>query len=361
MNGRRFLAATRAQLKMTFRNRLALFWALAFPIIFMSLLGVVFGHSTTGGTLTVVDRAHTQASRALVGALERNRGIDVKTDTQDVAGARKDVANGDRDALLVLSGGGAQTRARLFYSNASAEQAGIIRGITTGAADAVSIRASGQPPAIDYAQHSVDSSALDYVDFLLPGIISIAIMTSSVFGLSTILVDWRKRGILRRLKLTPMPLVEFFGSRIAASLVVTLLQVGVLLLFGRVAFGVHISATAWAAIPVALAGSLAFLAFGFLVGSLVGNPETADAVANCVTTPMMFLSGTFFPVNALPSVVAAVAKALPLYYLAQGLRETTVRGLSFGSAAPYVIVLLAVTLILAIASLRAFRWEPETA
>jgi ABC-type multidrug transport system permease subunit len=361
VNGRRFLAATVAQLKMTFRNRIALFWALAFPIIFMTLLGILFGGSTSGGTLTIVDQARTPAARALVHALERNPGIEAKTDTSDPAAARKDVVDGDRDALLVLSSGSAGTQARLFYSNASAEQAGIIRGIVAGAADAVSIRASGRPPAIAYRQQSVDSTALDYVDFLLPGIIAIAIMTSSVFGLSTILVDWRKRGILRRLKLTPMPLAEFFGSRIAASLAVTVLQVAVLLVFGRIAFGIHISATAWAAVPVALAGSLAFLAFGFLVGSLVGSPETADAVANSVTTPMMFLSGTFFPVSSLPTALGVVAKALPLYYLSEGLRETTVRGLSIAHAAPDVIVLIGVTLILAVLSLRTFRWEPETA
>ena len=106
------------------------------------------------------------------------------------------------------------------------------------------------------------------------------------------------------------------------------MQVVVLLAFGRIVFGIHISSTAWAAIPVALAGCLCFLAMGFAIGSVVSNPETGDAVSNVITNPMMFLSGVFFPVAAMPAFVQSIARVLPLYYLANGLRDTTVRGLS---------------------------------
>jgi ABC-2 type transport system permease protein len=352
----RFFHSTVAQLKMTFRNRVALFWSLMFPIIFMTLLGLLFGRSIDAGTITVVDRAHVAQSRAVVAALEHTKGVTVKLGTDPVK-ARDDVQNGDREGALVLTPGtGPGVEAHLYTSNTDGTQAAIISGIVGG----VTNRIANPTPAVRFRSSSVDSSSLRYVDFLLPGIIAIAIMTSSVFGLSTILVDWRKRGVLRRLKLTPMPLWQFLGARVTASLVLTVLQVVVLLAFGRIAFGIHISADAWAAIPVALVGCLAFLAFGFFVGSIVGSPETADAVANSVTTPMMFLSGTFFPIAALPAVLATVAKALPLYYLASGLRDAAVRGLGFEHVLPAIGVLLAMTAVLSVISLRAFRWEPKT-
>jgi ABC-2 type transport system permease protein len=356
----RFIHSTIAQIKMTFRNRVALFWSLMFPIIFMTLLGLLFGRSIDAGTITVVDQAHVAQSRAVVTALERTGSITVKLGS-DAAAAREDVHSGDREGALVLTGGvsaggGQSVQAHLYTSNTDGTQAAIISGIVAGVTNHV----ANPNPAVQFQSSSVDSSSLRYVDFLLPGIIAIAIMTSSVFGLSTILVDWRKRGILRRLKLTPMPLWQFLGARVTASLVLTVLQVVVLLAFGRIAFGIHISANAWAAIPVALVGCLAFLAFGFFVGSIVGSPETADAVANSVTTPMMFLSGTFFPIAALPAILATVAKALPLYYLASGLRDAAVRGLGFEHVLPAIGVLLAMTAVLSVISLRAFRWEPKT-
>jgi ABC-2 type transport system permease protein len=229
-----------------------------------------------------------------------------------------------------------------------------------GAADRVSIAATGGPPALAFRAVSVDSASLSYIDFLLPGIVALSIMISAVIGLATVLVDWRQRGILRRLKLTPIPLAEFFAARITASLVVAVMQVVVLLAFGRIVFGIHISSTWWAGMPVAIAGCLCFLAMGFAIGSIVSNPETGDAVSNVITNPMMFLSGVFFPVAAMPSFVQVIARVLPLYYLANGLRDTTVRGLSLTHVAGDIGVLLAATAVLAAVSLRTFRWEPRT-
>ncbi len=358
MNLGRIAATTVAQLKMMFRRRITLFWSLLFPMILMTLLGLLFGQSIDAGTITVINNAGTPAAAGMVTALERTDGVKVKQDEHSVTHAAHQVKDGDRDALLVLSRGGpGGTQARLYFSNASATQAGIIQGVVSGVASKVSIVATGSPPAVTYSSVSVDSSQLDYIDFLLPGIIALSIMISAVIGLSTVLVAWRKRGILRRLKLTPMPLGEFFVSRIAASLVLALLQVVVLIAFGHFAFGIEISPTAWAAIPIALAGALCFLAMGFTVGSLTSEPETADAVTNVITNPMMFLSGVFFPVSAMPAFVQTIAKLLPLYYMANGLRDTIVRNQGLVHVLPELGVLLAVTAVLAAVSLRTFRWE----
>ena len=355
----RFIATTRAQLQMTFRRRITLFWSLLFPMILMTLLGLLFGRSISAGTIAVVP-VHAAAPQEVTRVLANTKGVTVKT-APTAAEAIHQVRDGDRDAAIVFvpMGGGAY-RVKLYTSNTSADQAGIIRGIVGGATDGVAVAATGSAPAVRFQALSVDSSSLSYIDFLLPGIVALSIMISAVIGLSTVLVDWRQRGILRRIKLTPIPLTEFFAARITASLVVAVMQVVVLLAFGRIAFGIHISSTAWAAIPVALAGCLCFLAMGFAIGSVVSNPETGDAVSNVITNPMMFLSGVFFPVAAMPAFVQSIARVLPLYYLANGLRDTTVRGLPLTHVASDIGVLLAVTAGLALVALRSFRWEPST-
>jgi ABC-2 type transport system permease protein len=359
VNLHRFLSATVAQLKMTFRRRITLFWSLIFPMILMTLLGLLFGRSISAGTIAVVP-VHAAAPQAVVQVLERTHGVTVKT-APTAAKAIEQVRNGDRDAAIVfVPTGGGSYRVRLFTSNTSADQAGIIKGIVLGATDGVSVAATGRSPALVFQPQSVDSASLTYIDFLLPGIVALSIMISAVIGLSTVMVNWRQRGILRRLKLTPIPLTEFFAARVTASLVVAIMQVAVLLLFGRIAFGVHISTTAWAAIPVALAGCLCFLAMGFAIGSIVSDPETGDAVGNVVTNPMMFLSGTFFPVAAMPVYIQQIARVLPLYYMTNGLRDTTVRGLPLSHVMSDIAVLLVMTLGLALVGLRTFRWEPKT-
>ena len=96
---------------------------------------------------------------------------------------------------------------------------------------------------------------------------------------------------------------------------------------------------------------------GFTIGSMVAEPETADAVTNVITNPMMFLSGTFFPVAAMPDFVQTIAKVLPLYYLANGLRDTIVRDQGFMMCCPRSGYCCGVTAVLAALSLRTFRWE----
>lgn len=358
MNPSRLAAATWAQLKMYLRRRVAVFWSLIFPMILLGLLGIIFGRSVSAGSVDLIDRAHTPASAAMVRVLSHDKGIDVHA-VSGVAAARTAVRNGDRDGLVVLTRSGRGVHAMLYYSNASAEQAGVLRGVVSGAASGISVAATGAPPAVTFASASVDSSALSYTDFLLPGVLAISIMISAVIGLATTLVNWRQRGVLRRLKLTPMPLPEFLLSRILASLVISMVQVGVLIVFGVLVFGTHIAASAWVAVPVALAGALCFLTMGLAVGSLAASGESADAITNVITNPMMFLSGTFFPVAAMPGALQQVAKVLPLYYMANGLRDTIVRGRGMAAVAPDIGVLLGVALVLIVISMKTFRWEPS--
>src|SRR4029077_6657087 len=112
---------------------------------------------------------------------------------------------------------------------------------------------------------------------------ALSIMISAVYSLEAILVNWRNNGTLRRLKLTPMPLSAFFAARVTASLVIALMQVTVLVVYGHLVFNIDISSTALAAIPVALAGCLCFLALGFAIGSMVAQPETGEAVGQVIT------------------------------------------------------------------------------
>src|SRR6476469_7891219 len=98
-------ATTLSQMKMMFRRRIVLFWSLVFPIILMTLLGLLFGRSIDAGTITVIDAAHTPASTAMVKALKATQGVTIKSDQHDPAKARQQVRDGDRDALVMLRPG----------------------------------------------------------------------------------------------------------------------------------------------------------------------------------------------------------------------------------------------------------------
>jgi ABC-2 type transport system permease protein len=110
-------------------------------------------------------------------------------------------------------------------------------------------------------------------------------------------------------------------------------------------------------LPVVVSGAICFITLGFLIGSIARNEPAADAIANFVTLPMVFLAGVFFPIAGAPAVFKAISQMVPLTYLANGLRDVAIRGHSALSTLPDVAILLALAAVFATVSLRFFRWE----
>ena len=346
MSARRVLAMTIASMKMIVRDRTALFFSLAFPIVFMTLFGLIFGNAgSSRPDLDVVGRG------PLVTALQHSKAVELHV-RPDARTALKRVHDGDETGALIVDG----RNAHLYYQASSTVQGPILLAVVQGVADNLNIRATGRPPLVSVTSSSVEDRDLGYIDYLVPGLLAMAISQSAVFGIAFTLVAYRAKGILRRLRLTPMPLAEFATARVITALCLALSQAVVLLAVGHFAFGVTFAGNLLALVPLVILGALCFIAIGLLVGSFAKTEDSAAAMANLVTLPMTFLAGVFFPLNSSPAVVQAISRVLPLTYLADGLRGVAVRDHSFTWTLPYLGVLAAFTLVFVAISLRSFRW-----
>jgi ABC-2 type transport system permease protein len=346
VSARRILAMTVASIKMIVRDRTALFFSLAFPIVFMTLFGLIFGNAgSSRPDLDVVGKG------PLVTALQHSDAVKLHF-LPDATTALERVHDGDETGALIMSGG----KAHLYYQASSTVQGPILMAIVRGVADQLNVRATGRAPLVDVTASSVEDRNLGYIDYLVPGLLAMAISQSAVFGIAFALVAFRAKGILRRLRLTPMPLGEFATARVLMALCLALAQAVVLLAVGRFAFGVTIAGNLLDLVPLILLGALCFIAIGLLVGSVAKTEDAAAAMANLVTLPMTFLAGVFFPLDSAPGVVQAVSKVLPLTYLADGLRGVAVRDHSFMWTLPKLGVLAGFTVVLVAVSLRSFRW-----
>jgi ABC-2 type transport system permease protein len=339
---------TVANLKMLVRNRTAVFFSLVFPIMFMVIFGLIFGKGNAQRSdLDVVGKGPLVAALAHSGAVKLHP-------RPSAPEAIKRVKDGKEAGALVVRG----RDARLYFSNTDLVAAAQLQGIVRGTADAVALRAAHARPQLEVTMRSVDADKLSYIDFLVPGLIAMALSQSAVFGVAGSLVSFRERGIFRRLRVTPLPLTEFAIGRVASHLALALTQTAVLLTVGVVGFGVNLNAYFIALVPLVVLGALAFIALGLLVGSVAKTQDSADAIANAITLPMLFLAGIFFPLDAAPSWLQAIAKVLPLTYLASGLRDVAIRGHSVISTAADMGVLALTALVVGAIALRFFRWEP---
>ncbi len=360
---KRLIGVVGASLKMTLRDKVALFWMFMFPIALMLIIGSIFGKSgEVNMNLGIVDLDKSQVSRIVVGVFE---DIDVFTVKK---GGKNELLKQLRDArlnaVLVISkgfedsvrlGNAASAQIYLDRSNPTLTQVALntVRQVLV---DVVG-RMRGLKEEVVLKQMSVESKELKYLDFIVPGIIAITIMQSALMGLAISLVIYREKGILRRIKVTPIPLAHFLSGELFAALLISLLQSFILLLLGWLVFRIQVNGNLLNIAFIITLGSVAFLSLGFLVSSVSGSAKTAETAAAAINFPMMFLAGVYFPLAMLPRPLAAVAKVLPLYYLGDALREVIIRGKGLGAVWQDILVLVGMLVVCFAASVRFFRWE----
>lgn len=207
---------------------------------------------------------------------------------------------------------------------------------------------------------TVDESGRPYIHYIAPGVLSWGVANAAVFGVGFVLMQWRRDDILRLIRMSPTRLPAVLASRYGLSVAIGLAQsvlfVGVAML---PSFGLSLSGRWPLAVPVLVLGITAFLALGVIVGSYAATPEAVAAVANCLMIPMAFLSGSFFPLDAMPEWMQTLARALPLYYLNEGVSAALTGDGSGADIALGCGVLAAFALVLGAIALKTFRWSDK--
>lgn len=354
----RLVSMTRANLKMTFRARQALFWNLAFPVIILTLLSVVFGRGNNFN-ITVGVVGNGPVATALEDSLHQIKDVTVKTGAEQEE--LKALKNGDRDAVLVIPNGaptpGQPLAVTMYYDQTNLSQSSAVVTLVSQVVQGLNQHLTHAPQALVLRQQGIAAASNSYIDYLAPGIVALSIMTSSVIGVSSRMVGYREQRILKRLRATPLAPLEFVGSNVISQLVVVLVQVVVLTALATTVFGVHIAGNMVTAIILALIGGLAFLTIGFALSGLAKTVEAAGALANVVTMPMMFLSGVYFPVSSAPAWLKPIIGILPLTYLANGLRDVMLHGKALSDITIDLVALLITAAIGFTVAARTFRWE----
>jgi ABC-2 type transport system permease protein len=337
----------RAMLRGFFRDRVALFFTFFFPLMFLVVFGLLFR-----------DAGAEPIEIGVVGngAIVRELPTDVfkvqRFDTLDAAVAK--VRSGDLPAMVAQEGDTVVMR----YAASDQVRAATVQGIIGSVIARANIAATGQPPRYSADFQQVEAADLKPIQFITPGILSWGVATSAVFGAALTLVSWRKKQLLRRIRLSPAPVWTVVGARVGVSLVVALVQfaiyIGVAL---TPPFGLQLSDQWWLSIPLLLIGTLAFLAIGLLVGSIAKTEESASAMANFVILPMAFLSGTFFDISVAPAWLRGVSQAFPLRHLNDGMLDVLVRGKGAGALLLPVVILIGFALVLTFIGTRVFNWD----
>ena len=359
-----FLSMVRANLKMTVRNRTGLFWLLLFPAAFIIIFGsLVGGGNNLHASVGVVNGEATPIAGQMTSAMKDAKFFKVQSGARSAELAK--LREGKTDAVVVFpqkanASQPLKVNSYVDKSNPSTSQA--VSAAIDQIGQKVNEQAAGgqaQPQRVSISTRSVQSEHLSYIDFLVPGILAMSIMQSSIGGIANSFVVLRERGILRRIRVTPFPLTSFIAARITSQFVVALCQAAILLGLAALFFHVEVVGSLLGVAVFVLLGCLAFLTIGFLVAGVSGKQESASALAQLISFPMLFFSGIFFPLDQAPTWLQELAKGLPLTYLADGLRQVMVYGASFMGLWGDVLALVVTVVVGFVLATRYFRWEPK--
>lgn len=319
----------------------ALFWVFIFPILMAAGLGIAF-RNRPPDVLKI-----GAVSQELTRALRRDKLLDVREYAQEAA--QRALRDG-QVALIASPKEGGGVVYRYDDTNPEGRTARML-------ADRAVQRAAGRPDPVASTDDVMREAGSRYIDFLVPGLLGMNLMGSSIWGMGFTIVDARRRKLIKRLVATPMPRSYYLMAFVLSRLLMLVLEVGALLAFAALAFNVPVRGPAIALVCLSVLGALSFGALGLLIASRVRTIEAASGLMNLVMLPMWILSGVFFSSQRFPEMVQPLIKALPLTAAIDALRANMLQGAGFLQVAPQLAILGAWLVVCFPMAVWLFRWK----
>ena len=335
---KRIIADTIAFGKQYIRSGVAMFFAFAFPILLILIFGAIF--SNVGDVriaVPVQDLDEGQFSDMYMHILQNITVVELEVipadenfydyfENEDLTVAIQIPSNFSEQVLLALGGDPTAEGYVTVLGDPSSSSFTTLTEVVDLSLATMSNNLTSTGPIVGYkAEIPEKLGGLTFMDFFLPGVVGLVVMTNTLYTITSTCAEYKTRGFFRLLATTTLTKPEWLMAKILFYTVLLIFSLLLTFAIGQAIFDMTESLTPLAFAFIA-AGVFLFLSMGMLLGSIVKDPESASAVANAVGFPMMFLSGTFFELASMPGYIQAISKVFPLTYFNDGLRATMLEG-----------------------------------
>ncbi len=331
-----------ARLREFVREPEAIFWAFIFPILMSVTLAVAFPGS--GSKPAIVGIEPGDGAKGIHEALAHAPGVTVR----EIAPGNEARALREGDVHLLV----VPTSPPTYRFDPAREESRVARLLVDDALK----QAAGRTEPWSAREEPMQVPGSRYVDWLIPGIVGLNIMGTSMWGIGFSIVQARMRKLLKRLVASPMRKREYLLAQVGGRLVLLAPEAGVPLLFGVLALGLPIRGSLMTTSIVCLVGALAFGGVGLLLASRARTFEAISGLMNMTMVPMWVLSGVFFSSANFPQAAQPLIQALPLTALIDALRSVVLEGAGLAAVSRELAILAAWGLGGFAVALRFFRW-----
>ncbi len=331
----------RARTKEFLRETEAIFWVFGFPLLLALVLGFAF-RDKPPDRVPVGVAAGPMAQQRL-GALQKSDALQPR-----IVSDGEDALRHGRISLLVSGG------PNLVYDFDKTRPDALT---ARSAVDDALQRAAGRRDPLAPRQNFVHEQGARYIDFLLPGLLGMNLMGTGMWGTGFVIVNARMKKLLKRFIATPMRKRDYVLSHFLSRIVFLVLEVGVLVAFGWLVFGVRVNGSVLTLALLCVVGGFAFSGLGLLTASRARTIEAASGLMNLIMMPMWLCSGVFFSYERFPDAVKPMIKALPLTLLNDALRGVMNDAMTLAQIGPKLLWLVLWGLVAFMVGVKIFRWQ----
>jgi ABC transporter DrrB family efflux protein len=237
-----------------------------------------------------------------------------------------------------------------FYVNTESSSGPVLRQLLATSGE-------GGSEISGLSEQQVSGEPIRLVDWLVPGVIGMNMMFSSLFGVGFVLVRYRKNGVLKRLKATPVSALNFVSAQAASRFSIVIITSTFVYVATNAFLGFRMEGSYLDLFVITALAVICMISIGLVFASRLKSEELANGLMNLVTFPMIILSGVFFSLEGSPQILRSISRALPLTHFIEGARGIMLEGATFFEVAPHMLFLAVMAVCLLFIASLLFRWE----
>ncbi len=320
---------TKVFIQIFLRNRQYIIFSLLLPIVILGIVGLNDGE-VDPIDIGLVDKSSSDLSASFSNKLSSNNLFNVIEGNEEAL--KEKLINGDIMMILVIpntmNSSNKTNTIKLLVDKSQIQFIQTIQPVLNQTLLSIEREITQEQAMFDLSIEDVKSRSQGYLDFLLPGIMAFMLMNLSIAGSGFNVVEFRRRGILKRLFVTPIKPIDFVSAIVIARMVIVLGQLTAIFGFAYFLLDANITGNILHLYLVIILGVLMFLTLGFSIGSLAKTQETVGILASIFIYPQLVMSGVFFPLETLPEFIQPLAQLLPLTLVADAMRAIASDGLT---------------------------------
>lgn len=353
--------------KRFFRDKLALFFGVGFPLIFLFVFGSLnSGPQDLSFDVALVSQSESSFAKDFVKKTEGSGVLKVNKEVTSIDEAKDRMARSELDATIILPKSFGEVaagsthpsgKAEVIYTQNNEQSGQALGNILDAQFKGINAQFVKSDTPFTVKTEQLNERSLSAFDYTFAGLLGFAIIGMGIFGPVNVFPELKKMGILRRLSTTPLKVWQYFLSTMIGQAIIGLLSLAVM--FGVAIAVFHLNVVGnYLELGIFLVISIVMiLGIGLALGGWAKNERQAAPLSNIVVFPMMFLSGTFFPRFIMPEWLQNVSSVLPLTPVIDGIRLIATEGKHFIDILPQLGLIGLWMIVIYFIAFKVFRWE----